>query len=186
MSDTIDKAPAAATLSLTSTSPEFFKVRDEKFVPATVTVPGSSNLELVLLDVTAVGTVKAAVPGMLTLTLFGMSKAISGENLDDLLPLASSVPEPIGGDNDIPETMWMIQGHDLMIWAGSGKLQGTFKSNVASNPQPSVDLEQHPGNITEVDPLYIFTVAAQFTPDADPGDGSELASLTLHSLTVSG
>jgi hypothetical protein len=47
-------------------------------------------------------------------------------------------------------------------------MQGLFASNVANNPQGPADLEQHPGDITEEDPLYIFAVGASFLPDEAP------------------
>ena len=183
---TIDSAAASSTLSLTEPGVVLFKTRDKDTIPSTVTLAGSSNLELILFDVTATGTVKAAVPGTLILTLFGASKANASADIGDWLPLSSSVPEPIGGETDLPETMWMIQGTDLMIFAGSGKMQGLFKSNVASNPQGPIDLEQHPGDITEADPLYVFAVGAEFAADAGAGDGSELCSLDMKNLVISG
>lgn len=170
----IDNAPYAEPLNLKDANVAFFTMRDKPGAPVTVAVPGSSNLALTLFNVTATGSVKPSGPGSLTLTLYGIAKADVSEasaSPDDWLPLSSSVAEPIGGTGELPETMWMIQGTSLMIFPGSGKLQGTFQSNVASNPQPPIDLMQHPGDITNTDPLYIFAVGASF-------DGGE-CSLTL-------
>lgn len=171
MSVVVDTAPPSSPLELSDPTPVLFTMKDKGTVPTTITVPGSSGFELMLFDVIATGTVKAEVPGRLLLTLYGLSKEDAGEASADpstWLPLASSLAEPIGGITDLKETMWMIQGKDLMIYAGSGKMQGLFASNVANNPQGPADLEQHPGDITEEDPLYIFAVGASFLPDEAP------------------
>jgi hypothetical protein len=189
--DTVDKAPPAQALDLMDTEAAFFVMRDEP-MPATVALPGSSNLALTLFDVTATGSVKPASPGMLTLTLYGIAKAdVSAASVSpsDWLPLSSSVAEPIGGPNELTETMWMIQGKDLMIFPGSGKLQGTFQSNVASNPQAPIDIQQHPGDIEDTDPLYIFAVGASFEPSGGASRTAKatesMCSLTLASFTIS-
>jgi len=184
--ETIDSAPPSSPLSLVDLNPSLFKMRDTPTVPSSVTLPGSSNLELLVFDTIATGTVKAAVPGTVILTLYGASKGDASSDIADWLPLGSSVAEPIGGPGELPETMWMIRGRDLMCFSGSGKMQGTFDCNVAGRPAAPVDLEHHPDDITAVDPLYVFAVGASFAPDADPGDGSELCSLTMRSLVISG
>lgn len=191
MSEIIDSAPFAATLELKNPgTSEYFKMRDNPEAPVTVTVPGSSKFNLTLFNVTATGSVKAAAPGTLILTLYGTAKP-SGNN-PIWLPLASSEPEPIGGASDLPETMWMIEGADLMIFVDSGKMQGTFRSNVASSPKAPIDLEQHPGDIEDTDPLYVFTIGASFTPTAGKGgvraaaNEGVLCSLELANLTING
>jgi hypothetical protein len=93
--------------------------------------------------------------------------------------------------------MWMIKGQDLMIFPGSGKMQGLFQSNVASNPQGPMDLTDHPGDITDEDPLYIFAVGVSFLPDETPlsrkhdqresaqkGAGSRAAAETLCTVNL--
>lgn len=190
MSETIDSAPPSAPLALVDSSPTLFTMRDKPSAPSTVTVPGSSRMALTLFDVVAIGTVKPSVPGNLVLTLYGMAKGdvdSGAGDPGDWLPLSSSVPEPIGGTTDLPETMWMIRGKDLMIFTGSGRLQGTFDSNVANNPQGPLDLDQHPGDITDEDPLYVFAVGAAFFPTGGAGRaaGEPSCTLTLHSLTIS-
>jgi len=190
---TVDTAPAASALELTNANPALFIMRD-KNSPTAVTVPGSSNFELTLFDITATGTVKAGVPGTLTLTLYGIDKANAQSaptDPNEWLPISSSVAEPIGGEGELKETMWMIQGKDLMIFMGSGKMQGTFQSNVADNPLPPVNLEQHPGDITDTDPLYVFAVGASFTPTEPPaklgraGDDPILCTVELVRFTMS-
>ena len=168
---TVDTAPPSAELQLTDDTPAIFMTRDKDTVPAVVSVPGSSNFNLSLFNVTAIGTVKPAVPGTLTLVLLGISKEDANNaptSPASWLPLASSMAEPIGGEGELAETMWMIQGTNLMIFTGSGRMQGTFQSNVANNYQAPIDLEQRPGDITDSDPLYIFAVAARFTPNEPP------------------
>ena len=162
---TVDAAPPSRPLELTDANPALFMMVDEEKIPSTITVPGSSSFDLSLFHVIVTGTVKADVPGRLMLTLYGRANT-DGASGDPAtwLPLASSPAEPIGGATDLPETMWMIKGEDLMIYSGSGKMQGLFKSNVASNPQGPIDLTQHPGDITDEDPLYIFAAGASFLP----------------------
>lgn len=191
MSTPVDNAPAAAPLELMDSNPAMFTLRDEGETPCTVTLPGSSNFNLELFDVTAIGTVRASGPGTLILTLYGRS------NLDDVttnpanwLPLASTPPEPIGAATDLPEIMFMFAGTDLLANTATGKIQGTFRCNVASNPQPPIDLEHHPGDATDEDPIYVFAVGASFTltgaarTTAKAAD-APLATLTLSSLTLS-
>jgi hypothetical protein len=188
---TVDSARPSSPLELTDPAPLLFMQRDGDNVPTTITVPGSSSFDLSLFDIIAVGTVKPEVPGRLILTLYGRANTdgVTAEP-SSWLPLASSPAEPIGGPSDLEETMWMIDGTDLMIFAGSGKMQGCFKSNVASNPQAPIDLTEHPGDITDEDPLYIFAVGASFLPDeAPPARGARGATggaraATLCTVTV--
>ena len=163
MPSIIDSAPASATLELKDSNTAYFQMRDQK-LPTTVTLPGSSNFDLTLFNVTATGSVKPAGPGTLILTLFGAAKPTGGNAA--WLPIAQSIAEPIGGPAELGETMWMIEGSDLMIFLGSGKMQGTFKTNIASNPQPPLDLWHHSGDIEDTDPLYVFAIGASFTPSA--------------------
>ena len=195
MSTVVDKAPPSAPLGLTDSNAAFFLKRDSKGVPSTVTLPGSSNLELTLFDVIATGTVKPAGPGTLILTLYGRAN-LDGATDDPAtwLPLSSAPAEPIGGTTDLPETMFMVAGIDLMAYPGSGKIQGTFKSNVASTPVAAADLAEHPGDVTDADPLYVFAIGASFTPTGTQatrravpkaGDAPPLVTLNLNSLTLS-
>lgn len=168
----VDSAPPSSPLELTDSEDTLFKMRDEEKVPATVTVPGSSNFALTLFDIVATGTVKPSIPGMFTLTLYGMDKKDVAQGASEAsawLPLATSESEPIGGAGELKETMWMIRGKDLLIFPGSGKLQGTFDSNIASHPIAALDLDEHPGDITDTDPLYIFAVGASFSPSDEEG-----------------
>ena len=196
MSTIIDKAPPSAALVLTDSNPAFFMQRDGKN-PSVVTLSGSSNFELMPFDVIATGTANAEVPGTLILTLYGRAN-LDGATDDPAtwLPLASAPAEPIGGATDRDSTMFMIAGTDLMVSAATGKLQGTFKSNVASNPQGPTDLEQHPTSITEEDPLYVFAIGASYALTAGTqarravpkaaDDPPPLVTLNLHSFTLNG
>ena len=163
MPETINAAPPAAPLILTDTNPAYFMMRDQPTMPASVGLPGSSRFELYLFNATAVGTVNAEVPGTITFILYGAPKQTGGPFVP--LAISTSIAEPIGGASDPDETMWMIEGCDLMLFSGSGKLQGMFKSNVANRPHAPVDLDHHPTDVEKGDPLYIFAVGASFTPD---------------------
>lgn len=196
MSEVIDKAPASSPLALKDSNPALFSVRDQPKMPCTVTLPGSTNLDLSLFNVTATGVAKPSRPGTVILTLYGRANYPDATtDPANWLPLGSALAEPIGGPADLPENMFMIQGADLLVNVGTGKMQGTFKSNVASNPQAPIDLEHHPGDITEVDPLYVFAIGASFTPTGEmrrnPGrttgrvEDEALCTLTLASFTVS-
>ena len=195
---TVDTAPPSSTLELTDANPVLFTQKDNPKMPSTITVPGSSNFDLTLFNIIATGTVKADVPGSLLLTLYGRANSDGATaNPATWLPLASAPAEPIGGTTDLPETMWMIKGQDLMIFPGSGKMQGLFQSNIASNPQGPMDLTDHPGDITDEDPLYIFAVGVSFLPDETPlsrkhdqresaqkGAGSRAAAETLCTVNL--
>jgi hypothetical protein len=165
MSTVVDKAPPAAVLKLMDSNPALVMMRDQEHAPCIVTVPGSSNFNLNPFDVVATGIAKPSGPGTLILTLYGRATlAGATDNPNDWLPLSATEAEPIGGPTDLPEAAFLIRGADLMANTGTGKIQGTFMSNVASNPQAPIDLQQHPGDITEEDPLYVFAIGANFTP----------------------
>lgn len=193
MSDTVDRAAAAATLELMDSNAALFTLRDQPKTPCAVTLPGSGNFNLMPFNVTATGTAKAHVPGTVFLTLYGRAK------LDDAtadpnqwLPLSSTPSEPIGGVTDLAEAMFLLRAADLLANTETGKIQGTFQSNVASTPVAAQDLEQHPGDVTAEDPLYVFAIGASFTPTSSKigkpravAEGEPLCSLTLASLTLS-
>ena len=195
MPTVVDQARGITPLQLRNEEPALFTGDGDK--PATVTLPGGTNLDLSLFEVTATGIAKPEAPGMLTLTLYGRA-ALDGATTDPAawLPLSSAPAEPIGGPDDPTEAMFMIQAADLLAYPGSGKLQGVFKSNVASNPQGPADLMEHPGDLTEADPIYVFAVGASFSPqDSAPesesgktGRAAEepvLCTVTLASFTLS-
>lgn len=193
MSTVVDNAPYAAPLELMDSNPALFLMRDSNRAPATVTLPGSSNFDLGLFNVTAIGTAKPSGPGTLIITLYGLAKADNAStDPEKWLPLGASIAEPIGGGTDLAENIFMVRAEDLVCYSGTGKMQGTFKSNVASNPQAPIDLEHHPGDITDSDPLYIFAVGASFT-STEPADDTKrpkaapepLCVLTLASLSLS-
>lgn len=190
MSTVVDNAPYAAPLELMDSNPALFLMRDSDRAPATVTVPGSSNFDLSCFNITAIGTAKPAGPGTLTITLYGLAKMVDAPtDPANWLPIGSSIAEPIGGETDLPENIFMVRAEDLIAYTGTGKMQGTFKSNVASNPQAAIDLEHHPGDVTNEDPLYVFAVGASFTPTTGGAthagdDPQPLCTLTLASLSL--
>jgi hypothetical protein len=178
MSTVVDQARNTTPLALKDELPAMFLGDGED--PCVVTLPGGTSIGLGLFEVTATGIAKPSGPGMVTLTLYGRATlAGASQNPDTWLPLSSAPPEPIGGPTDLPEAMFMIQAADLLTNPRTGKMQGVFKSNVASNPQGPADLQQHPGDITDEDPIYVFAVGASFSPSA-VGDsrGGKLARRT--------
>lgn len=193
MSTVVDQARNTTPLVLRDELPAMFLGDGDD--PCIVTLPGGTNIGLGLFEVTATGIAKPSGPGMVTLTLYGRA-TLSGasQNPDTWLPLSSAPPEPIGGPTDLSEAMFMIQATDLLTNPGTGKMQGVFKSNVASNPQAAVDLQQHPGDVTDEDPIYVFAVGASFSSSAvnrehKTGRAGEdlpaLCTLTLASFTLS-
>jgi hypothetical protein len=190
MSTVVDQARNQTPLTLKDELPAMFLGDGED--PCIVTLPGGTNIGLGLFEVTATGVAKPSSPGLLTLTLYGRATlAGASQNPDTWLPLSSAAPEPIGGPTDLKEAMFMIQATDLLAYPGTGKMQGVFKSNVASNPLGPIDLEQHPGDITDEDPIYVFAVGASFSPTATRSGGKladalpALCVLTLASFTLS-
>jgi hypothetical protein len=182
MSTVVNTGRPAAPLTLKDSNPALFVMLDDTR-PVAVTLPGSVKLDLALFDVTAVGYAEPLGPGTLTVTLYGRP-SLADPSTDPALwlPIASSPAEPIGGEGDLPQAVFMLKAEDLLANSETGKIQGTFKSNVASNPQPAADLTQHPRDVAaNKDPLYVFAVGASFTPT---GDNPE-CSVTLVSLTLS-
>ncbi len=174
----ITKAPPAAPLTINSTDLHLFMAANGSGV-CYLDIPGSSGLDLQLLNVTATGSVKPNQPGTLEVGLFAYVAVPHmpppEDTLGDWVMLGTSAPEAIGGTSDLAETSWMIQGRDLMFNLKNGKMQGTFQYNVADAPQAPADLATNPNNIDATQsPLMYFAVAARFTPDADDGSTPEL------------
>jgi hypothetical protein len=164
---TITTAPPAAPLSLTDTAAKLFAKRESANMPCILAVPGAANFELHLFNVNATGKVKPSGPGALTITLYARAGIPEGATTADAttdptgwLPLASAQAESIGGAGELAETAWMIRGTDLLYNLSSGKMQGTFKSNVADDPLPEADLEEHLEGIINQDPVIVFAIGA--------------------------
>ena len=176
----ITKAPPAASIVINSTDLHLFMAEGINnpgvcFLP----IPGSTGLQMTLLDVTATGTVKANQPGDFEAGLFvhvaEPNVAPPDGAIGGWVQIGVSPAEPIGGAADLVATSWMIQGKDLMFNLQSGKMQGTFKSNVADNPVAAADLSTNPNNIDgDLSPLMYFAVGVRFTPTADDGSTPEI------------
>jgi len=172
----ITQAPPAAPLELTDATPKLFLKRDEDRFPAMLAVSGSANHELRTFNVNATGKVTPIAAGSLTLTLYAHAGYPDQASITDpaqWLPIATVEPEPIGGAGDPETTSWMIRGTDLLYNLSNGKMQGTFKSNVADHPIPEGDLEHHMTGITEQDPVVVFAIGATFEPTEAPPEGRQ-------------
>jgi hypothetical protein len=176
----ITKAPPAAPLTITSTDFHLF-MADGVNNPGVclLDIPGSSGLDLQLLNATATGSIQANQPGTIEIALFAyVSVPHTDPPADDVgnwVMLGKSPAEPVGATTDLPTTSWMIQGRDLMFNLISGKMQGTVQSNVADNPEPAADLSTNPNGIDpNLSPLMYFAVGARFTPDDDDGATPEM------------
>lgn len=168
----ITQARPAAKLSITEAgTPHLFIARDNIY-PAMLSVPGSSNLEMQLLNVSVTGKVNAHQPGTLQVILFASAGVLDRPQVSDpesWLPIGLSAQGAIGGENDLPNSSWMIRGENILYNLSNGKMQGTYRTNVADSQQPEVDFEHDLTNITNQDPVIVFAVGAIFTPqEAEP------------------
>lgn len=189
----ITKAPPAAPLTIGPSSGEqMFKLLNatsDQICMATVT--GSSNLDLKVFDVTATGTIAAGQAGELELVLLAMpNDPLEPPSHGNIYPqwtaIAHTPKEPVGGSGNLAETMWMIQGLNLMYFLESGKMQGTWVCNIADHPTTAVDLSNVLlGLKPNVDPVMMFAISAIFTPTTPP-IVSPYPLLTLANLVITG
>jgi hypothetical protein len=180
----ITKAPPAAPIVLNSDDLAIFKTTRGEL--CFLEVPASAGLEMQLLNVTATGMVKPNQPGAIEVALFAYAtvphQGAPDATLDNWVMIGTAPAEPVGGEDDLPITSWMIRGEDLMYNLASGKMQGLFYSNVADHPVTPASLNTNPNGIQgDVSPVMYFAVAAKFTPTADDGSKPELqmANFTL-------
>jgi hypothetical protein len=187
----IAKAPPAAELTIAPDAGELmFKCVNPADEICMATVGGSSNLDLELFNVTATGSVKPGQPGELEIVLLARANdplvPPTGIIYPEWTAIAHSPAEPIGGSGDLAETMWMIAGLQLMYFLTSGKLQGTWVSNIADNPTTAIDLSNGLiGLKPKVDPVMMFAVSAIFTPTTEP-IAEPYPVLSLASLSITG
>lgn len=182
----ITKAPPAAPIVLNSAVLQLFMSATDPTKVCFLPIPGQSKLDMQLLNVTATGTVKANQPGTVQIGLFAWANvpniAPPNGNSANWVMLGASPAEPIGGATDLVATSWMIRGQDLLFNLSSGKMQGTFLSNVADNPVAAADLTTNPNNLlANISPVVLFAIGARFTPTADDGHRPdvEMAGFTL-------
>jgi hypothetical protein len=170
----IAKAPPAAPVTITPTSGELmFKCADPATQICMATIAGSSSLDLQLFDVAATGTVAAGQPGDLEIVLLARANdplvPPTGQIYPQWTAIAHTPKEPVGGSGDLAETMWSVHAHDLMYFLGSGKLQGTWVSNIADHPTTPIDLSNALlGLKAKVDPVMMFAVSVIFTATTPP------------------
>jgi hypothetical protein len=193
----ITQAPPAVTLTLNDSNLAMFLSmgnNSQPTNPCALSIAGSSKLDHRPFDVTASGTIKTFVPGDLTVILLGLTHDYSvGQGLTNpatWVQVAATPPESIGDDPKIPETMWMLRGVDFMFSTVSGKLQGTFLSNIADSHQPVADLQNNLYGIEPNDsPALAFAIGVIFTPTGSrehrrTKDGDPLAELTLYQFSM--
>lgn len=170
-------------LTLEDSKPALFMARDIE-QPCTLTIPGQSNLDHRPFNVTASGSIEAFYAGTLTITLYGFTLGYPLDEFDSNDPatwveVASSPAEAIAGALDPEESQWLIQGVRLMFSTRSGKMQGTFVSNVADNPIPEANLTHNLQGIKQdSSPAIYFAVGATFIPTGGAKD-APLANLAL-------
>ena len=172
----ITKAPPAAPLTIGPGMGEMvFRIAnsvDEEICVATVA--GSSNLDLKVFNVTATGTITPGQAGELEIVLLAApNDPKKGTDPAHIYPqwtaIAHTPKEPIGGSTDLDSTMWMVQGINLMYYLASGKMQGTWVSNIADHPTDAVDMSNALLGLTaDVDPVMMFAVSVIFTPTTAP------------------
>jgi hypothetical protein len=155
------------------------------------TIAGSSNLDLIPFNVTATGTITPGQAGELEIVLLAapndpLHPVKYGLIYPQWTAIAHTPKEPVGGTGNLTTTMWMVQGINLMYLLASGKLQGTWVSNIADHPTTAVDMSNGLTGLTpDVDPVMMFAVSAIFTPTTPPV-AEPYPILTLASLTVTG
>jgi hypothetical protein len=172
----ITKAPPAAPLTIGPGMGEMvFRIAnsvDEEICVATVA--GSSNLDLKVFNVTATGTITPGQAGELEIVLLAApNDPKKGTDPAHIYPqwtaIAHTPKEPIGGSTDLDSTMWMVQGINLMYYLASGKMQGTWVSNIADHPTDAADMSNALLGLTaDVDPVMMFAVSVIFTPTTAP------------------
>jgi hypothetical protein len=184
----ITAAPHADTLILNDKNPALFMPSQkpnpgQPTPPCILSVPGASNLDLRPFNVTASGSIEPQFAGNITLTLYGLTLGYAPDtDMTDpanWVALSSSPVEPV--ERDV-ETQWMIQGVNLMFSTGSGKMQGSFLSNVADNPQASTNLTNKLfGILASFNPAILFAVGATFTGS---GGSAPYANLQLYQFAM--
>lgn len=172
----ITKAPPAAPLTIGPGMGEMVFCTANSVTPeiCRATVAGSSNLDLKVFDVTATGTITPGQAGELEIVLLAApNDPKKGTDPAHIYPqwtaIAHTPKEPVGGSTDLDSTMWMVQGINLMYYLASGKMQGTWVSNIADHPTDAVDMSNALLGLTaDVDPVMMFAVSVIFTPTTAP------------------
>lgn len=158
--------------------------------PCILTIPGSSNLELSNLTLTATGSCQPNQPGELHINILAAAYVPNatppGFNTLDWVTIATCTPEPMGGSSDPVRTQWMVQGTRMLYYLNrggdefsaqlpnlnaastpTGKLQGEFLSNIADHPVPAEDMDTNNVQLyAGVDPVMLFTLAFFLDPTA--------------------
>jgi hypothetical protein len=177
----ITSARPAAPLSLT-TAAKLFADAGNPNTPCLLTIPGSANLELKALVLTATGTVTPETANDLVVSLYGWANAPNQQppaSITAWTLIGSSPPEPVGGAGDPPSTQWLIQAPRMTYYLASGKLQGEFTSNVADHPQSLENFANFMvGLVKNIDPVMYFAIGASLAT-ASPGSIASIATFYL-------
>jgi hypothetical protein len=182
----ITKAPPAASIVINTPTIHLFQAAGGTS-PCLLAIPASSGMEMKLLNVSATGKVQPRQAGTLEVGLFAyVTKPNQGppdNTIANYVLIGQAPPEPAGGAGDLVETSWMVQGANLMYSLISGKMQGSFQSNVADHPVASADISTNPVGIrADVSPVMYFAVGARFTPTLDDGS-TPLLTMVNFNLT---
>jgi hypothetical protein len=170
----IAKAAPAAPLTLTTGEQLVMSAADPVKQICLVSVPGSSSLDLKLFDVELSGTITPNQAGSLTIHLLAMPNdplrpPTPTQIYPEFTAIATTPAEPVGAAGNFPTTMWSVHALDLMFYLQTGKMQGTWTSNIADHPTPAADLSNALLGLQEdVDPVMYFAMTAFFTPTTPP------------------
>ncbi len=168
----VTQARPAAPLVLDTTL-KIVRHAESPTEPCILAISGASDFELRTFHIIATGSVDATQSGLLELTLLGLANAPHAAapslNAANWTALATNPAEAIGGAGNPPSTQWLMQTVRTMFYLASGKMQGEYTCNVASDPQPVLPLDTPlTGLVRGIDPLCYFAIAARFTPDTPP------------------
>jgi hypothetical protein len=147
-----------------------------------IAVSGAAGHECELFNITATGKVSPEASLNLTLTLYARPgyppPETSPLDVAEWTAIAISQPAAIGTSEDFATTSFMIQGSRLMFNLDNGKLQGTFATNVADDPQADIGLTHNLQGITKnTDPVVVFALGASI----DAGTASlELVNFVMN------
>jgi hypothetical protein len=185
----IEKAPPALPLTLTSAVPAFFMdAAVNSKSPCMLTLPNSAGLDLKLLNVNVTGLIQPNQPGNIQIGLYCYVNGPKVQPPPPPMPstwltVGLTAEEDIGGPTDHSQSQFMFQAANLMFNFSSGKLQGVYYNNIASNPEGPDDLDDDILGLMPISPIVWFAVGAIFTPTADTGAKAEL---TLATFTLTG
>jgi hypothetical protein len=189
----IAKAPPAQPLTLLDQSAHMFLDATPNLPNPTacmLTLPNTASLELQLLNITATGLVKANQDCIFTVSLYAYvnNPKASGPPAPDPHALwtimAQSYGEAIGGTDDFIETQWMLQANNLMFNFSSGKMQGTYQSNIADDPIDPQNLSNAIVGLEPLSPIMWLAICPSFVPTPPPLDDAKKPKAEAQAMDV--